>query len=61
VRLFDPAPAVPAAQVAARRTGAALADLAVGIDRHLPAAAGTAAIAALSHPPSSQRTEQVTG
>ena len=56
VRLFDPAPAVPAAQVAARRIGAALADLAVGIDRDLPGPVGTAAIAARSAP-SSQPTE----
>jgi hypothetical protein len=33
VRLFDPAPAVPAARVMAGFIGAALADLSAGIDR----------------------------
>jgi hypothetical protein len=36
VRFFDPAPAVPAAQVAAGAVGAALADLAAGVDGDLP-------------------------
>jgi hypothetical protein len=38
VRFFDPAPAVPAATVAAGLIGAALADLAADIDRDLPGA-----------------------
>jgi len=38
VRLLDPAPAVPAAQVAARLAGTPLADLAAGIDGDLPGA-----------------------
>jgi hypothetical protein len=57
VRFFDPAPAVPAAQVSAAALGAALADLAALIDPVCQAWAGTAAIAAFSRLPSSQPTE----
>ena len=43
MRFFDPAPAVAAVQVAAGLAGAALTDLAAGIDRDLPGLGGDGA------------------